>query len=124
MNHIVLYEENDLMRALLKEWLGEAGYRVSAPAPRAPPPGLAADLVVVSVSMPKHVGAQMVREIQAAHPGAPIIALSAQFRSGLCDVGATAQALGVQQVLAKPLSRAALLESIRVIMCRQSKPGC
>jgi DNA-binding response OmpR family regulator len=124
MNHIVLYEENDLMRALLKEWLGEAGYRVSAPAPRAPPPGPAADLVVVSVSMPKHVGAQMVREIQAAHPGAPIIALSAQFRSGLCDVGATAQALGVQQVLAKPLSRAALLESIRVIMCRQSKPGC
>ena len=124
MNHIVLYEENDLMRALLKEWLDEAGYRVSALAPRAPPRGPAADLVIVSVSMPKHVGAQMVREIQAAHPGAPIIALSAQFRSGLCDMGATAQALGVQQVLAKPLSRTALLESIRVIMCRQNRPGC
>jgi DNA-binding response OmpR family regulator len=124
MDHIVLYEENDLMRALLKEWLSEAGYRVSAPPPREPSPGLAADLVIVSVCMPKHVGAQMVREIQAAHPGAPVIALSAQFRSGLRDVGATAQTLGVQQVLAKPLSRTDLLESIRVIMCRHRRPGC
>jgi DNA-binding response OmpR family regulator len=124
MNHIVVYEENDLMRALLKEWLSEAGYQVSAPAPREPAPEPPADLVVVSVSMPKHVGAQWVREIQATHAGAPVIALSAQFRSGLCDVGATARALGVQQVIAKPLSRADLLESIRAIMSRQSRPGC
>jgi DNA-binding response OmpR family regulator len=124
MDHIVVYEENDLMRALLKEWLGEAGYRVSAPAPREPRPELAADLVIASVSMPQLLGARMVREIQAAHPGAPVIALSAQFRSGLCDVGATARILGVRQVMAKPLARAELLESIRVIMGRQGKTGC
>ena len=112
------------MRALLKEWLDEAGYRVSALAPREPAPELPADLVIVSVSMPEHVGARMVRRIQGAHPGAPVIALSAQFRSGLCDAGATAQALGVQQVMAKPLSRTDLLKSVRVIMRRQGKPGC
>ena len=109
------------MRALLREWLGEAGYRVSTPVPRAPAPEAAADLVIVSVSMPKHVGARMVREIQANHPGAPVIALSAQFRSGLCDMGATAQILGVDQAMAKPLSRADLLESIRAIMSRHSR---
>ena len=123
MNHIVVYEENDLMRALLKEWLGEAGYPVSAPAPREPPPDQPADLVIVSVSMPKHVGARMVREIRASHPGTPVIALSAQFRSGLCDMGATARTLGVEQVIAKPLSHADLLESIRVIMHRHNRPG-
>ena len=123
MDHIVVYEENDLMRALLKEWLGAAGYRVSAPAPREAPPDLAADLLIVSVSMPKHVGAQRVRQIRASHPEAPVIALSAQFRSGLCDMGATARALGVEQVIAKPLSRADLLESIRVIMHRHDRPG-
>ena len=112
------------MRALLKEWLGEAGYRVSALAPRDKPPELAADLVVVSVYMPKHVGAQMVREIRLAHPGVPVIALSGQFRSGLCDVGATAQGLGVEQVIAKPLSRADLLASTRAIMCRPNGTGC
>jgi DNA-binding response OmpR family regulator len=124
MNHIVVYEENDLMRALLEEWLGEAGYRVSALAPREEPLELAADLVIVSVYMPKHIGAQMVREIRLAHPGAPVIALSGQFRSGLCDVGATARTLGVEQVIAKPLSRADLLGSIRAIMNGTSRSGC
>jgi len=116
MNHIVLHEENDLMRALLKEWLSEAGYRVSAPAPRETPPDGAADLVIVSVSRPRQAGAEVVREIRATHPGAPVIALSSQFRSGLSDNGATARALGVEQVIAKPLSRANLLDSIRAIL--------
>ncbi len=56
--------------------------------------------------MPKHAGAQLVRETQAAHPGTPLIAISGQFRSGLSTNGATAQSLGVQQVIAKPLTRA------------------
>jgi DNA-binding response OmpR family regulator len=34
MSRIAIYEENDLMRALLKEWLSEAGYRVREGAPR------------------------------------------------------------------------------------------
>jgi two-component system phosphate regulon response regulator OmpR len=123
MDHIVVYEDNDLMRALLKEWLGEAGYRVSAPAPTGALPELPADLVIVSVYMPKHVGARMIREIRAAHPGAAVIAISAQFRSGLCEMGATARALGVEQVMAKPLSRTDLLDSVRAMMSRPSRTG-
>ena len=112
------------MRALLKEWLSEAGYRVSAPAPREAPPGLAADLVIASVYMPKHIGAQRVREIRATHPGAPVIAISGQFRSDLCDVGAAARALGVEQIIAKPLSRVSLLDSVRAMIGRVAPPGC
>jgi DNA-binding response OmpR family regulator len=113
---ISIYEENDLMRALLKEWLGEAGYRVCASAARAEPQGGIADLVIVSVYMPKQAGVKMVREIQAAHPGKPLIAISGQFRSGLSAVGATARALGVQRVIAKPLARADLLEAVRAMI--------
>lgn len=118
MDHIVVYEENDLMRALLKEWLDEAGYRVSTPAPagvpaQSPP---RADLVIVSVTMPRLEGAGKVRDVRKAHPGARVIALSGQFRSGLSEAGATARALGVEQVLAKPLSRTHLLDSIRAIL--------
>ena len=112
------------MRALLTEWLGEAGYRVSALAPGEAPPEQPADLVITSVYMPKQIGARMVREIRTAHPGTPVIALSGQFRSGLCDVGATARTLGVEQVLAKPLSLANLLDSVRAIMSRPGGPGC
>jgi DNA-binding response OmpR family regulator len=114
MSDIVIYEENDLMRALLQEWLSDAGYRV-----RAGPPGInlgGAKLVIVSVYMPKHSGPQLVREIRAAHPGTALIAISGQFRAGLSTVGATAQTLGVQQVIAKPFTCSDLLTAVRAII--------
>jgi DNA-binding response OmpR family regulator len=116
MSDIVVYEEDDLMRALLEEWLREAGYRVHAVASHDPQSGYLADLVIVSVSMPKHAGAQRVREIQAIHPGTPLIAISGRFLPGLCANGAIAQALGVQQVIAKPLTRVDLLSTVRAII--------
>jgi CheY-like chemotaxis protein len=115
MSTIAMYEENDLMRALLREWLSEAGYRVREVGPHAAQRGGTEDLVIASVSMPKQAGAQL-REVQAAHPGAPLIAISGQFRSGLSTAGTTAQMLGVQRVLAKPLTRSDLLESVRAII--------
>lgn len=104
------------MRALLEEWLSQAGYQVRAAAPGDEPSGAAADLVIASIYMPKHAGAEIVREIQAAHPGVPVIAISGQFRSGLPAVGAAAHTLGVQQVLAKPLARADLLEAVHAMI--------
>ncbi len=56
MSGIVIYEENDLMRGLLKEWLSEAGYRVRAGAVREAQREGTADLVIVSVYMPKQGG--------------------------------------------------------------------
>jgi len=76
MSNRVIYEENDLMRALLEEWLGEAGYRVLAAASHDLHGGTLADLVIVSVYMPKQGGARLVREIQALYPGTPLIAIS------------------------------------------------
>jgi CheY-like chemotaxis protein len=57
-----------------------------------------------------------VRDIQAAHPGTPLIAISGHFRPGLAASGAAAQALGVRQVLAKPLIRGELLGAVRAIL--------
>ncbi len=104
------------MRALLEEWLSEAGYHVRAADAREAQRTDPADLVIVSIYMPKQAGALLVRRIQAAHPGAPLIALSGQFRSGLSAAGATAEALGVQQVIAKPLARGDLLGAVRAMI--------
>jgi DNA-binding response OmpR family regulator len=113
---IVIYEEDSLTRALLNQWLGEAGYRVHIGLPRGTDLDRMADLVIVNVFMPKHAGAQWIRCIQAAHPNTPLIAISGQFRSGLSAAGATAQTLGVRQVIAKPLVRADLLDAVRGII--------
>ena len=116
MSNIVIYEENDLMRALVEEWLSQAGYVVHASASHDLHSGTLADLVIVSVYMPKHVGAQLVRKIQAFHPGVPVIAISGQFFAGLTANGAIAQTLGVQQAIAKPLNRMDLLTAVRALI--------
>jgi DNA-binding response OmpR family regulator len=110
---ILIYEEDYLTRALLQEWLSQAGYRVRVGRAHDVDLDRPAALVIVNVYMPKDAGAQWVRDIQAAHPDTPIIAISGQFRSGLCAAGATAQTLGVRRVIAKPLVRADLLEAVR-----------
>jgi CheY-like chemotaxis protein len=116
MPRIAIYEENDLMRALLMEWLSAAGYRVRAVAPNRLQHADTVDLVLASVYMPKDGRGQLLRDVRAAHPNTPVIAISAQFRSGLSAGGPTAETLGVQRVLAKPLSRADLLEAVRGII--------
>jgi CheY-like chemotaxis protein len=116
MSTIVIYEADDLMRGLLREWLTGAGYCVSAVSSCGPRPEGEADLVIVNIEMPKHAGSRVADKIRAAHPGKPIIAISAQFRADLSTAGTTAQTLGVAQVIAKPLTRNALLAAVRAIM--------
>jgi DNA-binding response OmpR family regulator len=65
---IVIYEEDYLTRALLQEWLSQAGYRVRLGRAHDAKADRPADLVIVTVYMPKDAGAQWVRDIQAAHP--------------------------------------------------------
>jgi CheY-like chemotaxis protein len=116
MKHIVIYEEDYLTRTLLREWLSDAGYRVQLNGPPDANRKWAVDLVIASVYMPKHSGLLWVRDIKQAHPDAPLIAISGQFRSGLSACGPTAQSLGVQQVIAKPLVHKDLLAAVRGII--------
>jgi DNA-binding response OmpR family regulator len=116
MSTILVCETDDLMRGLLEEWLTGAGYCVRAVAPCGPAPEVAADLVIVNIEMPKYMGARAADNIRAAHPGTPIIAISAQFRADLSTAGTTARALGVAQVMAKPLARGALLAAVSAII--------
>ena len=113
---IVIYEEDQLTRNLLREWLEEAGYAVHGGASIEAPCRPGAHLVIASVFMPKQSGNAWLRDVQAAHPGVPVIAISGQFRPGLCTNGATAESLGVQRVIAKPLIRADLLAAIRAMI--------
>jgi DNA-binding response OmpR family regulator len=117
MPSIVIYEEDELMRTLLEEWLRNAGYRVQGVGSHSAPVDHA-DLVIVSIYMPKNGGARQLDEIRAAYPGTPVVAISGQFRSGLSTAGATAQTLGVAQVIAKPLTRDALLATVRAMIGR------
>jgi DNA-binding response OmpR family regulator len=113
MSSIVIIEEDDLMRGLLTEWLTAAGYAVHG---REAPAGPGAGLVIVDLYMPRQAGADIVLAAQQAYPGAPVIAMSAQFRPGLdCSAGA-AHALGVGKLVCKPFTREDLLGAVRALI--------
>jgi DNA-binding response OmpR family regulator len=116
VTRIALYEQDDLMRALLTEWLRDAGYGVQGVVPDGVQPPRRVDLLIVSLYMPRHTGAKVIQEIQSAHPGTPLIALSGQFRGGLSSAGLTAQTLGAAQLITKPLTRDALLGAVRAMI--------
>jgi DNA-binding response OmpR family regulator len=73
------------------------------------------DLIIADVYMPRHLGIDRLRSVQSAFPGVPIIAISGQFRSGLCGDGPAARELGVRQVIAKPFGRTQLLMAVRAV---------
>lgn len=109
MGLVAIYERDDLMRGLLREWLTAAGYTV--------PDALnlnqsVPDLAIVSVETPKSEGEAVIRGIRREWPDVPVIALSSRARSGLCSNGAAARALGVKRLLAKPLRRHELLMAV------------
>jgi CheY-like chemotaxis protein len=62
------------------------------------------------------MGSRVADKFRFAYPGTPIIAISAQFRADLSTAGTTAQALGVAQVIAKPLNRDALFAAVSAII--------
>jgi DNA-binding response OmpR family regulator len=116
MTCIAIHEPDDLMQSLLAEWLREAGYNVHS-LPATPFEGYRpVDLVILSLQSPKRDGSGLIRAVRALHPDTPLIALSAQFHSGLPSTGSTARTLGVARVLPKPTSRDELLTAVESVV--------
>jgi DNA-binding response OmpR family regulator len=109
--YIVVVETDDLIRELLARWLGEAGFVVVAGNDQQREREDEPQLVIANISSPR--GAQaVVRSLQAVY-SAPILALSARFRTGLGASTEAACRLGVTKVLPKPFSRKELLSAVR-----------
>ena|SRR5258706_8796229 len=116
MPTILIIEEDDLMRGLLVEWLTAAGYAARGRAVLEPGEAAGADLVIVDLYMPRQAGVDVVREVQKALPGTPLIAMSAQFRPGLNCSARAARALGVGKLVCKPFTRDDLLGAVGALI--------
>ena len=122
MSVIVVIEDDEQLRSLLVEWLTAEGHRVNvtvADARRAD--GLiatmpTADLLIVALIAPLSRGVERLRRARCAHPGAPIVATSAQLHPGVDAATAAAEALEVDRVVAKPFEREALLGVVRSLI--------
>ena len=116
MAHILVVDDDELLRVVLSRALTEAGHTISAAASgRTALESLetnAYDLVICDVFMPEMDGFETLRAVKERVPDLPVVAISAERRSwpGLSspDFLEMAVALGATAGLRKPLDLKAL----------------
>lgn len=119
MARIVLFEDEEALRALLAEELEDAGHEVIAVGD-----GLvsrdrelmrAAEVLVTDLMMPGCDGLEVIANARAANPDLRIVAMSGGGRTVTTDFLPLAQELGARTVLRKPFLPLALVEAVAAL---------
>jgi CheY-like chemotaxis protein len=109
---ILVVDADSACVALLEQWLTDGGFEGVHDADA----GASLDLAIVDVPQPRSGGTHALRLIADRHPGTPILAVSSAFFPGIEHCTTAPQMLGVDAVLAKPMSREALLNQVRRLL--------
>lgn len=107
---VLIVGADPVLFALLAEWLSAAGIDAQDDV------HARCDVVVVDVAFPREGGCERVRSLMAVHDGRPVVALSSAFFANVDRDGCCARQLGVAAVLPKPVSREALLDTLRPLL--------
>jgi two-component system phosphate regulon response regulator OmpR len=120
--HLLVVDDDDRIRELLREYLARSGFRVSVAPNAASARRLVAqlcfDLLVLDVMMPGEDGFSLARWLRArpGEPGrTPVIILTAR---GLSDDRIEGLALGADDYLAKPFEPEELVLRVKAILRR------
>ena len=120
MPRILLIEDDDSVRAMLRETLEHFGHTVIEA--RNGTEGLArfphgnADLVITDMVMPETEGFEVLRALRRTHPRVKIIAISGAGADSGAGYLRMAKLLGASTVLAKPFSADVLLAAINELL--------
>jgi len=117
---ILLLDDEDALRELLRDVLEGEGYEVTtASSDRAVLSGAmsdAVDLVVTDVMMPDCDGLEVVRKVRANWPAVKIIAMSGGGRTVSQDYLPIAEKLGADRLLYEPFSPFDLVAEVRSLL--------
>ena len=120
--HLMVVDDDDRIRELLKEFLARAGFRVTTAPDAAAARRLLAmldfDLLVLDVMMPGEDGLSLTRWIRSDRP-TPVLILTAR---GMADDRIAGLAAGADDYLPKPFEPQELLLRIEAILRRSAPP--
>ncbi|GAB4532877.1 MAG: response regulator [Parvularculaceae bacterium] len=120
--HLLVVDDDDRIRGLLRNFLAENGYRVSAAADartaREMMRALQFDLIVLDVMMPGEDGIRLTRDLRA-RSRVPILLLSAR---GLPEDKIEGLESGADDYLAKPFEPRELLLRVAALLRRAAPP--
>lgn len=120
MAQVLIIEDEQLVRMVLRDMLEAAGHQVTEAEDGEQ--GLAqfgahpADIVVTDIVMPRKEGFETIEELRRRHPGVKIIAISGGDRHRGSGTLTVAKGLGAHGVLMKPFRRQELLAMIDDIL--------
>jgi CheY-like chemotaxis protein len=120
MSHILLIDDDDLLRPMLCAMLEEMGHTVTEA--RNGKEGtrlyrsVAADLVLTDLIMPEKEGIETIMDLRKDFPGVKIIAMSGGGRVSAADYLRIAQQVGAGRILSKPFSEDELRLAIAAML--------
>lgn len=120
MARILIIDDDDQVRAMLRRTLEAQGYEVAEAANGSL--GIAsfkhdpADLIITDIYMPEKEGLETIIELKRDYPDVRIIAISGGSRDMDLDFLPVAQKLGAVRTLAKPIERSKLLETVNELL--------
>ena len=121
--HILVVDDDSRLRTLLRKYLSDNGYLVTAAADaaeaRAKMTALAVDLLVLDVMMPGEDGLSLTRALRAEGSAVPVLLLTAM---GEVDDRINGLEAGADDYLPKPFEPRELLLRIASILRRAPKP--
>jgi CheY-like chemotaxis protein len=120
MPRILVIDDDDQVRSMLRQMLERAGHEVLDA--RDGSDGLrlfrsqGADIVITDIVMPEKEGIETIRELVHEEPGVKIIAMSGGGRIGPSAYLEVAQQIGAQRTLVKPVERSEILRCIAELL--------
>jgi len=120
MANILLVEDEEQLRSMLREVLQSAGHevreaengKIALNAFAAQP----AELVITDLIMPEKEGLEIIRELKRGKTDVKIIAISGGGRNNAQDYLELAKRFGADHILAKPFSNREILEVIEKVL--------
>ena len=116
MTHVLIIDDEAMIRDVLTQALTERGFQISSAANgregfelccREPP-----QIIITDLLMPDGEGLEAIRRLKREFPSIRIIAISGGYRSGNIDLLETAATMGADRTFAKPVSLRRLITAI------------
>ncbi len=116
MSHILVVEDSEDLRFIIKDFLLKAGHRVSEACDGSEVAdhltGDPIDLVITDILMPEQEGIQTILQIRRSSPDVKIIGMSGGGVGGAEHYLEMAREFGANETLQKPFKKAQILELV------------
>lgn len=116
MQNILIVDDEDIIRNLIRTILKEAGYNVWVARDGNEASRLlsqwAFDLIITDIAMPEKAGTVLIQEVRTHHPAIRIIAISGALTAQPGIYLRMANSLGADYILAKPFLPGDLLHLV------------